>query len=98
MNKINVLDKGYVRLVDVLGNDLSIVNAARVSYDKESEEFTEKYNELTNLPIKIGEEGFIQKFKDLSQEVLDNNESFFDVIQRIKDYMLKNILGEQSLT
>lgn len=34
--KIDVLDKGYVRLVDVLGNDLSITNAARVSYDKES--------------------------------------------------------------
>lgn len=34
--KINVLDKGYVRLVDTLGSDLSIVNAARVSYDKES--------------------------------------------------------------
>lgn len=34
--KIDVLDKGYVRLVDTLGNDLSIVNAARVSYDKES--------------------------------------------------------------
>lgn len=33
--KINVLDKGYVRLVDTLGNDLSVVNAARVSYDKE---------------------------------------------------------------
>lgn len=36
MEKYNVLDKGYVRLVDVLGNDLSVVNAARVSYDKES--------------------------------------------------------------
>ncbi len=35
-NKINVLDKGYVRLVDTLGDDLSVVNAARVSYDKES--------------------------------------------------------------
>lgn len=35
-NNINVLDKGYVRIVDVLGNDLSVVNAARVSYDKES--------------------------------------------------------------
>lgn len=31
-----VLDRGYVRLVDVLGNDLSIVNAARASYGKES--------------------------------------------------------------
>jgi thymidylate synthase (FAD) len=35
-NKIDVLDKGYVRLVDTLGDDLSVVNAARVSYDKES--------------------------------------------------------------
>lgn len=33
---IKVLDKGYVRLVDQLGDDLSVVNAARVSYDKES--------------------------------------------------------------
>ena len=40
--KINVLDKGYVRLVDVLGNDLSIANAARVSYDKQSTEMSER--------------------------------------------------------
>jgi thymidylate synthase (FAD) len=39
---INVLDKGYVRLVDAMGDDLSVVNAARVSYDKESHEFTDK--------------------------------------------------------
>jgi thymidylate synthase (FAD) len=31
--KIRVLDHGYVRLVDWMGNDLSIVRAARVSYD-----------------------------------------------------------------
>lgn len=35
--KINVLDEGYVRLVDTLGDDASVVNAARVSYDKEIE-------------------------------------------------------------
>lgn len=29
----NVLDHGYVRLVDSMGSDLSIVRAARVSYD-----------------------------------------------------------------
>lgn len=50
--KIKVLDKGYVRLVDVLGNDLSIVNAARVSYDKESAEFTEKDVKLINFLIR----------------------------------------------
>jgi len=35
-NRIDVLDKGYVRLVDHMGDDISIVNAARVSFDKES--------------------------------------------------------------
>lgn len=43
---IKVLDKGYVRLVDVMGNDLSVVNAARVSYDKES-----KFREDGSLTI-----------------------------------------------
>jgi len=38
--KINVLDKGYVRLVDWMGSDLSVANAARASFQKESEEFS----------------------------------------------------------
>jgi thymidylate synthase (FAD) len=33
VNKIDVLDHGFVRLVDHMGSDLSIVRAARVSYD-----------------------------------------------------------------
>jgi len=33
MNKIDVLDHGFVRLVDSMGGDLSVVRAARVSYD-----------------------------------------------------------------
>lgn len=32
-DRINVLDHGFVRLVDVMGGDVSIVRAARVSYD-----------------------------------------------------------------
>jgi thymidylate synthase (FAD) len=51
---IEVLDKGYVRLVDVLGNDLSIVNAARVSYDKESPEFLERDQKLLDFLIREG--------------------------------------------
>lgn len=65
---------------------------------KASEEFSEMYNELTDMQIKIGEVGFIQEFKDISQRLLDNNEPLFDVITRINDYMKKNILGEQSLS
>lgn len=33
MEKIDLLDHGFVRLVDSMGGDLSIVRAARVSYD-----------------------------------------------------------------
>jgi len=32
-DKINVLDHGFIRLVESMGNDLSVVRAARVSYD-----------------------------------------------------------------
>lgn len=49
MEKIDVLDRGYVRLVDHMGSDLSIVNAARVSYDKESNEFNERDNRLLHF-------------------------------------------------
>ena len=33
MDKIDVLDHGFVRLVDSMGSDVSVVRAARVSYD-----------------------------------------------------------------
>jgi thymidylate synthase (FAD) len=54
MDKINVLDEGYVRLVDVLGNDLSVVNAARVSYDKESQDFESRDAKLVQFLIREG--------------------------------------------
>lgn len=50
----DVLDKGYVRLVDQLGSDLSVVNAARVSYDKEVAEFSAKDEGLLNFLIREG--------------------------------------------
>jgi thymidylate synthase (FAD) len=53
-NSIKVLNEGYVRLVDTLGSDLSIVNAARVSYDKESTEFSERDGKLINFLIREG--------------------------------------------
>ncbi len=42
----SVLDKGYVRLVDVMGSDLTVVNAARASYAKESKEMSESDEKL----------------------------------------------------
>lgn len=49
-----VLDKGYVRFVSKLGDDLAIVNAARVSYDKESHEFSEKDQKLLRFLLDHG--------------------------------------------
>jgi len=34
---INLLDHGFVNLVDYMGSDLTVVNAARVSFNKESD-------------------------------------------------------------
>jgi thymidylate synthase (FAD) len=43
---MSVLDKGSVELLDVFGDDLTVVNAARVSFAKESEEMTPKDEKL----------------------------------------------------
>jgi len=37
--KIDVLDHGFVELLDTMGDDLTIVNAARVSFGKRKEKF-----------------------------------------------------------
>lgn len=42
MDKVQVLDKGYVRLVKHMGDDLDPVNSAKVSFAKESEEFGDR--------------------------------------------------------
>ena len=60
MKTINVLDKGYIRLVDKLGTDLSVANAARVSYDKESYEISEKDSKLIKF---LWDEGHTSPFR-----------------------------------
>ena len=46
---IVVLDNGYVRLVDVMGSDLSIANAARASFAKESSQMSTDDARLINF-------------------------------------------------
>src|SRR5690625_2268042 len=46
MTKNNVLDRGYVRLRDVMGDDRTIANAARVSFDRRTEELDERDERL----------------------------------------------------
>lgn len=50
--KIDVLDKGYIELVDKLGDDLTPVNAARVSFDGHSDEWSNGDYRLTKYLIK----------------------------------------------
>jgi thymidylate synthase (FAD) len=51
-NMITVLDKGYVRLVDHMGSDLSVVNAARASFAKESKEMSVSDTRLLSFLIR----------------------------------------------
>ena len=50
--KIDVLDKGYIELVGNIGTDLTPVNAARVSFDGLSEEYSNKDYRLIKYLIK----------------------------------------------
>ncbi|HID1463651.1 TPA: FAD-dependent thymidylate synthase [Staphylococcus aureus] len=60
MNIINVLDKGYVRLVNHMGSDLTVVNSARVSYAKESKELNDKDVKLIKF---LAREGHTSPFR-----------------------------------
>ncbi|MDR9856501.1 FAD-dependent thymidylate synthase [Paenibacillus sp. VCA1] len=60
MSMIEVLDKGYVRLVNHMGSDLTVVNAARVSYAKESKELSDKDIRLIKF---LAREGHTSPFR-----------------------------------
>jgi len=60
LSLIEVLDKGYVRLVNHMGSDLSVVNAARVSYAKESNELSDKDIRLIKF---LAREGHTSPFR-----------------------------------
>jgi len=50
--RYNVLDKGYLELVDKLGDDLTPVNAARVSFGGRSNDFEDRDRKLVKYLIK----------------------------------------------
>lgn len=53
LDKIDVHD-GYVKLLEVMGSDLSVINAAKASFAKESKELDEKGEKLIKFLIKNG--------------------------------------------
>jgi thymidylate synthase (FAD) len=50
--KITIGNAGYVELLEVFGSDLTVVNAARVSFAKESHEFSEQDGKLVKYLAK----------------------------------------------
>ncbi|WP_028560164.1 FAD-dependent thymidylate synthase [Paenibacillus pinihumi] len=60
MTMIKVLNEGYVRLVDHMGSDLTVVNAARVSYAKQSLELSEQDIRLIRF---LAREGHTSPFR-----------------------------------
>lgn len=57
---IQVLDKGYIRLVDSMGSDLTPANAARVSYNKASDSLSDKDRSLISF---LAREGHTSPFR-----------------------------------
>jgi thymidylate synthase (FAD) len=51
-NKIDVLDHGFVELVDYMGSDLTVVNSARVSFGVEKKEVDEADKKLIKFLLK----------------------------------------------
>ncbi|OZB90108.1 FAD-dependent thymidylate synthase [Paenibacillus sp. XY044] len=60
MSTIEVLDQGYVRLVNHMGSDLTVVNAARVSYAKQSLELNDRDVRLIKF---LAREGHTSPFR-----------------------------------
>lgn len=60
MSTIKVLNEGYVRLVNHMGSDLTVVNAARVSYAKESLELNDRDIKLIKF---LAREGHTSPFR-----------------------------------
>ncbi len=48
----SVLDHGYIKLVNNMGSDLDVVNAARVSFDKEVSSLSDKDSKLISFLVK----------------------------------------------
>ena len=49
---MKVLDRGFVELLDTFGDDLTVVNAARVSFHKEVGEMSKKDEKLVQYLAK----------------------------------------------
>lgn len=78
------MDKGYVKLIDVMGNDLSVVNAARASFNKDSQSLTEKDKGLIDFLV-----------KNKHDSVFRHSAMTFEVYapMEVKNQLIKHLVG-----
>jgi thymidylate synthase (FAD) len=68
MDRIDILDKGFVELINCLGDDETIVRTARISYFKHNEELTDKDKE--ELIAKLIRNGHTSPFEQVEFQFL----------------------------
>ena len=63
----NVLDKGFIEVVDSLGDDLTVVNSARVSFGKRKKKWDKSDEKLVRFLAKYKHYSDIYKFNFTSR-------------------------------
>lgn len=83
-----ILDKGYVKLINVMGDDVDVVNAARASFDRDVDHLEEKDYKLIQYLI-----------KNKHDSVLRHCTMTFEVYAplMIKNQWIKHIVGSTHL-
>lgn len=78
------MDKGYVKLIDVMGSDLSVVNAARASFNKDSQSLTGKDKGLIDFLV-----------KNKHDSVFRHSAMTFEVYapMEVKNQLIKHLVG-----
>lgn len=71
MSKVDVLDKGYVRLRDHMGDDLTVVDAARVSFDKKSSWVFRPSASALAAPVDVNHGGIEKYLMNRDVKLLD---------------------------
>ncbi len=61
-NKIEIKGSGYIELLDHMGSDITVANAARISYMKETKEFSDKDEKLIKF---LAEHGHTSPFRSV---------------------------------
>jgi hypothetical protein len=98
-NKYEKIMESLKQAIELMGNIQDIkLEKMITNITSTSEELTELYNKLTDMEIKIGEVGFVQEFKTNSEVIINYNITFVEVIDTLKEHILENILGKQSLS